>query len=63
MKLSDFTSHLCGVTSVSTLENKAREPVPSTDLNYEYQFMDSGTSNLCLENDAVDGVSLDFMVF
>ncbi|XP_014493803.1 CTD small phosphatase-like protein 2 isoform X1 [Vigna radiata var. radiata] len=47
--------------SFSTLENKAREPVPSTDLNYEYQFMDSGTSNLCLENDAVDGVSLDFM--
>jgi len=63
VKLSDFTSHLHGVTSDNNLENKAREPVPSTDLNHEYEFMDSGTSNLCLENDTVDGVSLDFMVF
>ena len=51
-----------GVTSVSTLENKAREPIPPTDLNNGYEFMDSGTSDACLENDAVDGVSLDFMV-
>ncbi|KAK7387581.1 hypothetical protein VNO78_28488 [Psophocarpus tetragonolobus] len=47
--------------SFSSLENKAREPILSTDLNNGYEFMDSGTSNTCLENDAVGGVSLDFM--
>ncbi|KAG5147014.1 hypothetical protein AAZX31_11G255000 [Glycine max] len=47
--------------SLSTLENKTREPIPPTDLNNGYEFMDSGTSDACLENDAVDGVSLDFM--
>ncbi|KAL2955055.1 hypothetical protein AAZX31_18G006900 [Glycine max] len=47
--------------SFSTLENKAREPIPPTDLNNGYEFMDSGNSNACLENDAVDGISLDSM--
>lgn len=47
--------------SFSTLDKKAGENIPSTDLNNGYEFMDSGTSNACLENDAVDGVSSDFM--
>lgn len=62
MKLTDLSSHLLVVTSVSTVENKTTESIPSTDLNYGYEFVDSGTSNLCLENDAV-GVSMEFMVF
>ncbi|TKY47764.1 CTD small phosphatase protein 2 [Spatholobus suberectus] len=61
-KVSDLiTSSARKNKSFSTIENKAGEPIPSTDLNNGYQFMDSGTSNACLENDAVDDVSLDFM--
>ncbi|ESW35749.1 hypothetical protein PHAVU_001G261600 [Phaseolus vulgaris] len=61
-KVSDLiTSSARKNKSFSTLENKAIESIPPTHLNYGCEFVDSGTSNLCLENDAVDGVSLDFM--
>ncbi|KAK7280878.1 hypothetical protein RIF29_08424 [Crotalaria pallida] len=47
--------------SFSTLESKAGEPITSTDLSNEYEFMDNGISNTCLENDGVDGASADFL--
>ncbi|KAK7387704.1 hypothetical protein VNO78_22494 [Psophocarpus tetragonolobus] len=36
--------------SFSTLENKAREPILSTDLNNGYEFMDSGTSTTSIDD-------------
>ncbi|KAK7306362.1 hypothetical protein VNO77_44296 [Canavalia gladiata] len=47
--------------SFSTHENKAGEPTPSTDLNNGYGFMNNGTSDACLKDDAVNGASLDFL--
>ncbi|XP_027334871.1 CTD small phosphatase-like protein 2 isoform X2 [Abrus precatorius] len=44
-----------------TLENKAGEPGHSTDLNNEYDFMDNGNSNACLEDDAVNGAGFDIL--
>ncbi|KAK7311987.1 hypothetical protein RJT34_10505 [Clitoria ternatea] len=48
--------------SFSSLGNKAGEPIPSTDLNNANECMDNGISNACLENDAVDSVSSDFLL-
>ncbi|XP_057431034.1 uncharacterized protein LOC130723907 isoform X2 [Lotus japonicus] len=47
-------------SSVRKLENKAGKPTPSADLNNGHDFMDNGTSNAYLENDAAEGASVDF---
>ncbi|KAL2332665.1 hypothetical protein Fmac_013878 [Flemingia macrophylla] len=61
-KVTDLiTSSARKSKSFSTLEDKAVKPILPTDLNNGYELMDSETSNACLENDAVDGFSLDFM--
>ncbi|CAL0333106.1 unnamed protein product [Lupinus luteus] len=46
---------------VSTLGSKTGDSIPSTDLSTEYEFMDHGISNVCLENDEIDGTSVDFL--
>ncbi|RYQ82954.1 CTD small phosphatase-like protein 2 isoform X1 [Arachis ipaensis] len=61
-KVADLITSSCRKNkSLTALENKAGESIPSTNLSNQYDFVDHGTSNAWLENDAVNGTSVDVL--